>query len=91
MIPGYLRDSHAIFLVYDVTNRESYDNLSGWIDYVKEHRGDDVIVFVIGNKTDLEEERVVKLEEVKDKLKLHDGHYTEVSAKTGEGLEPLFK
>ena len=52
-------------MVYDVTNRESFDNLSGWIDYVKEHRGDDVITFVIGNKTDLEEERVVSREEVK--------------------------
>ena len=65
LIPGYLRDSHGIILVYDVTNRESFDNLSGWIDYVKEHRGDDVTTFVIGNKTDLEEERVVTQEEVK--------------------------
>ena len=45
-------------MIYDVTNKESIDNLAGWIDYVKEHRGEDVIVFVIGNKTDLEDERV---------------------------------
>lgn len=60
LIPGYLRDSHAIFLIYDVSNRESFENLSGWMDFVKEHRGDEVLVFVIGNKIDLdEEERVV--------------------------------
>ena len=61
LIPGYLRDSHAIFLVYDITDKESVENLSGWIDYVKEHRGDDVKTFIIGNKNDLEEERAVTL------------------------------
>ena len=59
MIPGYLRDSHAIFLVYDITNKESYENVSSWLDYIKEHRGDDVITVIVGNKNDLEEERAV--------------------------------
>ena len=65
--------------------------MSIWVDYVKEHRGDDVITFVIGNKTDLEEERTVGLEEVKEKLKLPDNLFFEVSAKTGDNLEKLFK
>ena len=91
LIPGYLRDSHAIILVYDITNKESVENLSGWIDYVKEHRGDDVSTFIIGNKNDLEEERTVTLEEVREKLKINNDLLFEVSAKTGNNLEKVFK
>jgi small GTP-binding protein len=63
LIPGYLRDSHAIFLVFDVTSRESYNNIMTWLDYVKEHRGDDVTIFIIGNKIDAKEDRLISLEE----------------------------
>jgi Ras-related protein Rab-6A len=52
LIPGYLRDSQAIFLVYDITNKESYNNITNWIDYAKEHRGDDVFLLIAGNKID---------------------------------------
>ena len=52
LIPGYLRDSHGIFIVYDVTSEESYNNLHVWLDYVKEYRGEDVLIFLVGNKID---------------------------------------
>ena len=59
LIPGYLRDSHAIFLVFDVTNQESYKNVMTWLDYAKEHRGDDVLIFIVANKIDVTEERII--------------------------------
>lgn len=52
LIPGYLRDSHAIFLVYDITNADSFNNINIWLDYIKENRGDEVKIFIIGNKID---------------------------------------
>jgi len=46
-----------------VTNLESFNNVAGWIDYIKENRGDDVLIFIIGNKIDQLEDRVVVTEE----------------------------
>ena len=52
LIPGYLRDSHAIFLVFDITNADSFNNVNTWLDYIKENRGEEVAIFIIGNKKD---------------------------------------
>jgi small GTP-binding protein len=90
LIPGYLRDSHAVFLVFDVTNADSFQNLNMWLDYVKENRGEDVSVVIVGNKIDQSEERTVSSADAKEKLKYVGSNYFEVSAKTGENLETLF-
>lgn len=63
LIPGYLRDSHAIFLVYDITNADSFNNINTWLDYIKENRGEEVVIYIIANKIDDEEARVVSREE----------------------------
>ncbi|CAN5951353.1 unnamed protein product, partial [Sphagnum jensenii] len=68
LIPGYLRDSNAVFLVYDVTSEETYNNVMGWVDYVKDNRGDNVLIFIIGNKIDVNEERVIKNEDAMEKF-----------------------
>jgi Ras-related protein Rab-6A len=60
--------------------------VSTWIDYVKEHRGEEVIIFIVGNKIDLSEERAVTTEETEEKFKNIGAHFIEVSAKTGENL-----
>lgn len=59
LIPNYIRDCQAALIVFDLTNEESYDNVAKWIDFVKENRGDDAAVVVIGNKLDLKDERKV--------------------------------
>ncbi len=72
--------------MYDVSNRESYNNVMGWIDFVKEHRGDDVVIFIVGNKIDLRDERVISFEEAQEGLKSIGANIVEVSAKSGEQL-----
>ena len=62
-----------------------------WLDYVKEHRGDDVAIFIIANKIDASEDRLITLAEAEQGLKLAGGRVLEVSAKTGENLDYLFK
>lgn len=62
LIPNYIRDCHAAFILYDIVNEESYNNIEKWIDFLKENRGDDVLSYVIGNKLDLAEDRVVDAE-----------------------------
>lgn len=53
LIPSYIRDSSVAVIVYDVTNPETFENAGKWLDEVRQERGDDVIVALVGNKTDL--------------------------------------
>ncbi len=57
LIPSYIRDSSVAVVVYDITNRASFQNTSKWIDDVRAERGNDVIIVLVGNKTDLNDKR----------------------------------
>ena len=63
LIPSYIRDSSVAVVVYDITNRASFLNTAQWIDDVRSERGQDVVIMLVGNKTDLGEKRQVSLEE----------------------------
>lgn len=51
---SYYRGSIGVILVYDITNRESFNNISRWLDETKSYANDKVVVMLVGNKTDLE-------------------------------------
>ena len=55
MIPNYIRDTAVAVIVYDITNRTSFDSLQKWIDDVKNQRGEGCIIALLGNKNDLGE------------------------------------
>ncbi|KAL7166666.1 hypothetical protein ACSBR2_037351 [Camellia fascicularis] len=57
LIPSYIRDSSVAVIVYDVASRQSFLNTSKWIEEVCTERGSDVIIVVVGNKTDLVDKR----------------------------------
>lgn len=76
--------------MYDITNEDSYNNVDMWLDYIKENRGEDVCIFVIGNKIDQNTTRAVTNETAKVKFQAAGVNFIEVSAKTGENLEALF-
>ncbi|CAK5028432.1 unnamed protein product [Meloidogyne enterolobii] len=57
LIPSYIRDSTVAVVVYDITNANSFHQTSKWIDDVRTERGSDVIIMLVGNKTDLTEKR----------------------------------
>lgn len=63
LIPSYIRDSSVAVVVYDVSSRSSFANTSRWIDEVRTERGSDVIIVLVGNKTDLTDKREVSVEE----------------------------
>merc|ERR1712159_817542 len=62
LIPSYIRDSSVAVVVYDVTNQTSFQQTNKWIDDVRAERGNDVIIMLVGNKTDLAEKRQVATE-----------------------------
>lgn len=53
LIPSYIRDSQAAIICYDITNDKSFQNLAKWIEDVRDERGEEVIIYVLGNKSDL--------------------------------------
>ena len=61
-----------------------------WLDYIKENRGEDVCIRIIGNKIDCEQERAVTYEQAREKFAQHGSAFIEVSAKSGENLDKLF-
>ncbi|CAO3630410.1 unnamed protein product [Cunninghamella echinulata] len=91
LIPSYIRDSSVCVVVYDITNRASFVNTSKWIDDVRAERGMDVIIVLVGNKTDLNDKRQVSVAEGEDKAKEYNIMFIETSAKAGQNVKPLFR
>ncbi|KAH9769902.1 ras-related protein RABH1b [Citrus sinensis] len=83
LIPSYIRDSSVAVVVYDVASRQSFLNTSKWIDEVRTERGSDVIIVLVGNKTDLVEKRQVSIEEGEAKSRELNVMFIETSAKAG--------
>ena len=90
LIPMYTRDANIILLVYDITNKESFNNLSLWLKDLTNINFDEVIFCIVGNKIDLSDKRAVTKEEGEKFGEEHDFIFQEVSAKTGEGFSELF-
>ena len=74
--------------------RQSFENVNKWISEAKNHRGDDIMIVLVGNKLDDEENRQVSTEEGSNMAKQHgleDIQFIETSAKTGINVKQLFK
>jgi len=91
LIPSYIRDSTVAVVVYDITNANSFHQTSKWIDDVRTERGTDVIIMLVGNKTDLSEKRQVSTEEGERKAKELNVMFIETSAKAGYNVKQLFR
>ena len=57
LIPSYIRDSNVAVIVYDITQINTFNNLTKWFEDIKATRGKEVLVVVVGNKADLETSR----------------------------------
>ena len=80
-----------MFLTYDVTREETFTNLSQWLSEVKQHATEDVRIYMVGNKSEMEEQREVTYERAVEMAKANKIHRVfETSAKTGYNVEELF-
>ncbi|XP_024361444.1 ras-related protein RABH1b [Physcomitrium patens] len=91
LIPSYIRDSSVAVIVYDVSNRQSFLNTARWVEEVRTERGNDVIVMLVGNKTDLVDKRQVSIEEGDAKAKELQVMFIETSSKAGFNIKALFR
>ncbi|QHO19638.1 hypothetical protein HN873_035783 [Arachis hypogaea] len=91
LIPSYIRDSSVAVIVYDVASRQTFLNTVRWIEEVRSERGNDVILVLVGNKTDLLDKRQVSTEDGEEKARELNVMFIEASAKAGFNLIALFR
>ncbi|XP_063722828.1 ras-related protein Rab-6A-like [Symsagittifera roscoffensis] len=91
LIPSYIRDSSVAIVVYDITNDASFKQVPKWIEDVRAERGTDVIIMLVGNKTDLADKREVSTEEGEKKANEMGVMFIETSAKAGYNVKQLFR
>ncbi|OHX01064.1 Ras-like protein Rab-6A [Colletotrichum incanum] len=91
LIPSYIRDSSVAVVVYDISNAKSFQNTKKWIDDVRAERGNDVIIVLVGNKTDLNDKREVTTQQGEEEAKKNNLMFVETSAKLGHNVKTLFK
>ncbi|XP_015180187.1 PREDICTED: ras-related protein Rab-37-like isoform X2 [Polistes dominula] len=87
---AYYRDAHALLLLYDVTNKTSFDNIRAWLSEIREHANEDVVIMLLGNKSDCRQERMVKKEDGERLAQEYKVPFMETSAKTGLNVELAF-
>uniref|UniRef100_A0A8D3BJX1 small monomeric GTPase n=1 Tax=Scophthalmus maximus TaxID=52904 RepID=A0A8D3BJX1_SCOMX len=87
---AYYRDAQALLLLYDITSKPSFDNIRAWLTEIHEYAQKDVVIMLLGNKSDMAAERVVKKEEGEKLAKEYGVPFMETSAKTGVNVELAF-
>ena len=87
LIPSYVRGASIIFIIYDVSSKETFNNLGTWINFIKQVNTDNSMMILCGNKTDLE--RKVTTQEGKDLANKEQMLFFEVSAKSGENINKM--
>ena len=88
---SYLKGSHLTVLVYAIDDKNSFNNISKWVEEVK-IQNKDIKFLLVGNKWDLgEEKRVVTKDEAGKYAEENGMEFVEVSAKTGDGIDDMFK
>jgi len=88
--PIYYRDSNGAILVYDITDRDSFDRVQNWVKELRKMLGEEIVLVIAGNKCDLERQRVVSLEEAEAYAKTVGAQHFSTSAKMSKGVSELF-
>jgi Ras-related protein Rab-6A len=107
LIPSYIRDSSVAVVVYDISSSclhsprptpsdhfldaKSFQNTRKWVDDVRGERGNDVIIVLVGNKTDLNDKREVTTAQGEEEAKKNNLMFIETSAKVGHNVKNLFR
>ncbi|CAD2094875.1 ras-related protein Rab-1B, putative [Plasmodium vinckei brucechwatti] len=88
---SYYRGAQGIIIVYDVTDRDSFNNVKNWIIEIEKYASEDVQKILIGNKIDLKNDRNVSYEEGKELAESCNIQFLETSAKISHNVEQAFK
>ncbi|EAY17235.1 small GTP-binding protein, putative [Trichomonas vaginalis G3] len=88
--PIYFRNANAAVVVFSLVNKNSYIKLNNWVTSFREVAGNDALVYVVANKSDLQEEFEVSLLQAEEWATNGGFKFYVTSAKTGQNIEKLF-
>ena len=90
VVATYFRGSNGILLIYDITSRDSFKNLESWLIEIEKYASENVLKILIGNKNDLESQRVISKEEGQDFANRYGMKFIETSAKLDTNVSEAF-
>eukprot|EP00878_Enallax_costatus_P003497 GHUV01003710.1.p1 GENE.GHUV01003710.1~~GHUV01003710.1.p1 ORF type:complete len:219 (+),score=51.34 GHUV01003710.1:163-819(+) len=91
LAPLYYRGAHAAAVVYDITNPESFEKAKYWIGELQKNASGSIVMVLVGNKTDLSEQREISTEEARAFADSQNMLFVESSAKTSGGVADIFE
>ena len=87
---NYYRGANGILLIFDITDRSSFEHIRNWIEQIKEEAPEQIIIYLVGNKIDNQNNRVVTNEEAKKLAEEFKLKYYETSAKNNINVDTTF-
>ena len=87
---AYYKNSVCALVVYDITNKDTFNNVQTWIEDCKNQSPKTIFMVLVGNKNDLEDKRQVKYEEGMELANKNGMMFFETSAKSGFNVEEIF-
>ncbi|CAA91296.1 Ras-related protein Rab-21 [Caenorhabditis elegans] len=89
--PIYYRGSNGVLLVFDITDRKSFEKVKNWVLEIKTCLGNTAEILIVGNKIDLEEERQVTRQDAEAYAESEGALYMETSAQDNVGISDAFE
>ncbi|VDI78109.1 Ras-related protein Rab-5C [Mytilus galloprovincialis] len=90
IVPFYLRDADVAIVAYDITERNTFENINQWLRLLQESAPETIKCALVGNKCDLLEKRQVMRQEAQTFADEHGLYFLETSAKTGQNIQQVF-
>ncbi|OVA15688.1 Small GTPase superfamily [Macleaya cordata] len=87
---AYYRGAVGAMLVYDITKRQSFDHIPRWLEELRGHADKNIVIILIGNKSDLENQRAVPTEDAKEFAQKEGLFFLETSALEATNVETAF-
>mmetsp|Transcript_31011 Transcript_31011/g.30556 ORF Transcript_31011/g.30556 Transcript_31011/m.30556 type:complete len:205 (-) Transcript_31011:52-666(-) len=88
---SFYKRAQGVLIAFDVTNRESFENVKNWIDSIENYAKKDIQKVLIGNKIDLTEKRKISNHEAQNLADEHDIPYFETSAKLDKNVSEVMQ
>ncbi|XP_056634870.1 ras-related protein Rab-3 isoform X1 [Diorhabda carinulata] len=88
---AYYRGAMGFILMYDITNEESFNSVQDWVTQIKTYSWDNAQVILVGNKCDMEDERVISFERGKQLAEQLGVEFFETSAKENINVKAVFE
>ena len=88
---SYYRGSNAILLCYDISDKNTFNNINIWLEEIKRYSTGKPLLILCGNKTDLEDKREVYKKDAEEYAKINNMYFFESSSKNNSNITEIFE